>query len=289
METFMLHIGGFRALEGGFHAPEGSLRAPEGGLRAPYQRLSCSLMEAYVLPNGGFRVSHWLCFGAPCRRLWPRRESCRSSDSAPDGGGGGGGVSPVAGDSSGCFRASLADLSPFRWSAGDGLVGLFRSAKEQEVIDGDYGISNNPKNKRGEVHDYETGALNAKNMFATPSELRATPPSGWGGDYKAPDMSLKTLLLGLGVGGSDGSTNSEQEAVDGEYEIIENPENKHRELHNTVTGALNEMDEYATPNERDANTTPDMAMDTSLSSWPRWDSVDTSCPSTASSWGNKSS
>ncbi|KAK4852666.1 hypothetical protein QYF36_025954 [Acer negundo] len=81
----------------------------------------------------------------------------------------------------------------------------------------------------------------------------------------------------------------EQETVDGECKIFENPKNKRRELHNTVTGALNEMDEYTTPNERNANTTPDMAMDTLSSSWPRWDSVDTLCPGTASSWGNKSS
>ncbi|KAK1587130.1 hypothetical protein Q3G72_009848 [Acer saccharum] len=53
---------------------------------------------------------------------------------------------------------------------------------------------NGNSNKHGEVHDYETGALNAMNMFATPSELRATPLSGWGGGYKAPDTSLETYL-----------------------------------------------------------------------------------------------
>ncbi|KAK3219370.1 hypothetical protein Dsin_013340 [Dipteronia sinensis] len=36
--------------------------------------------------------------------------------------------------------------------------------------------------------------------------------------------------------------------------------------HNTVTGALDEMDEYTTPNEGNANTTPEVARDTSWSS-----------------------
>ncbi|KAK0580581.1 hypothetical protein LWI29_003749 [Acer saccharum] len=105
-ETCVLHNGDFRAPGGGLCAPGGGLHAPYrrlscsiseafvlpeeafvlhikdfhalgGGLRAPYRRLSCSISEAIVfseeacmLPNGGFRVSHWLCFSAPCRRLY---------------------------------------------------------------------------------------------------------------------------------------------------------------------------------------------------------------------------
>ncbi|KAK3169178.1 hypothetical protein Dsin_000036 [Dipteronia sinensis] len=102
-------------------------------------------------------------------------------------------------------------------------------------------------------------------------------------------LELEIHSLRFDIEEMEQKENSEQEAVDGEYEIFENPKNKCRELHNTVTGALNEMDEYTTLNERNANTIPDMVTDTSLSSWPRWDRVDTLCPGTASSWGNKSS
>ncbi|KAK1588551.1 hypothetical protein Q3G72_024520 [Acer saccharum] len=99
-------------------------------------------------------------------------------------------------------------------------------------------------------------------------------------------LELEIHSLRFDIEEMEPKENSEQEAVDGDYAIFENPKNKRRELHNTVTGALNEMDEYTTPpNERNANTTPDMAIDTS---WPRWNSVDTLCPGTASSWGNKS-
>ncbi|KAI9196106.1 hypothetical protein LWI28_021049 [Acer negundo] len=101
-------------------------------------------------------------------------------------------------------------------------------------------------------------------------------------------LELEIHSLRFDIEEMEPKENSEQEAVDGECEIFEYPKNKCRELHNTVTGTLNEMDEYSTPNEHNANTTPDMATDTLSSSWPRWDSVDTMCPGTASSWGNKS-